>query len=1029
MLSLNIPLYRLWLLLISGSLLAGNIVTDNTFGPRNQLNGAGGYKIPDTLGSRRGGNLFYSFENFQLDTGETATFWKSQSGTIESIFARVTGPNVSKINGTIESTIPGASLYFLNPNGVEFGRDAKVIVDGSFAVSTAQKLTFADGADFSAVQPESGDSLTSASLSSFGFLGSKQPGKISFCDSVITMVEGRSFSVIGGELSFESPTSSGKITVPSGQVILTSVASSGDVGLDGTVTGVGVLRFDHQGIAMESFVIDTTGPTGGGVDMRAPHLKLNVSRIFSGTTGEGSGLPIRLNIDGHLDMERSSIGTSTTFNGTAGAVSVNARTARIAASPLGSIAEVNATSAASAGAVHIRGGKIQITNGGQISSSSEGNGQAGDVTVTARRNLLLDQKGSTSPTGIFANTFGGRGGDISVRAGSLTMTNRGSITSNTSGPGNAGDVRIHAGTVSISNFGRITSNTRAGGNSGRVNVSASNLLVTSGAQIAADTAGNGRGGNVTVSAETLQATYGGRISANTTNKGAGGNVSIRATQLQVSGNGRISTNTNNHGNGGVTTVSADSIRIGSGGSIEANAGELRADEPFGGRGHGGNISVTAGTLSIVGDENSMGTGVFAGNDSPDRRAHGGSISVNADQLSISDGGLITTRTAGPGFSGDIKIKAGDIHTRRGDSKFFTGIAADSAVGNSGSGGDVRIEAQTIMVSDGAQITSNTAGNGDGGEVAIKTAQLTVIDAIVGTESTTPGHDGVGGDVDIEAGTLTVLQGGRISATTFNNGAAGDVRVRAGDVSLGRGFSLTTGIFSGSESETERGEGGSVWLSARRISLQAGARISATTRGPGNGGSVFVDAASVALEGISRIESASIGEGSAGSVSIISRSSIALRGGSSITVKAAKSDAGSIRLIAPDYITLQNSKILAEAGLNGGDVFIDPQFVILDHSSISANAKLGAGGNITVISDTFLPSESGVTASSEKNVQGTVDIQSPDAQLANALTALPGGLLGIEIRLSDRCPMRLSSELSSFLVIGRGGLPPAPEDLR
>jgi hypothetical protein len=61
------------------------------------------------------------------------------------------------------------------------------------------------------------------------------------------------------------------------------------------------------------------------------------------------------------------------------------------------------------------------------------------------------------------------------------------------------------------------------------------------------------------------------------------------------------------------------------------------------------------------------------------------------------------------------------------------------------------------------------------------------------------------------------------------------------------------------------------------------------------------------------------------------------------------------------------------------------------------------------------------------VQGSVIIQSPDAQLANALTPLPAGLVGTNVRLSDRCAIRLGAEFSSFLVVGRGGTFATPDE--
>ncbi len=112
---------------------------------------AGNYDLRAELGRRAGPNLFHSFGKFSLRTGERATF--SGPDGIERIISRVTGGARSDIDGTIASTIPGADFYFLNPAGVVFGPNASLDLQGSFHVSTADELRFADGAAFSATDP------------------------------------------------------------------------------------------------------------------------------------------------------------------------------------------------------------------------------------------------------------------------------------------------------------------------------------------------------------------------------------------------------------------------------------------------------------------------------------------------------------------------------------------------------------------------------------------------------------------------------------------------------------------------------------------------------------------------------------------------------------------------------------------------------------------------------------------------------------------------------------------------------------
>src|SRR4029434_6234699 len=54
------------------------------------------------------------------------------------------------MDGQLQSTLPGANLYLLNPSGVLFRSNATLDISGSFHVSTADVLRFVDGATFSA---------------------------------------------------------------------------------------------------------------------------------------------------------------------------------------------------------------------------------------------------------------------------------------------------------------------------------------------------------------------------------------------------------------------------------------------------------------------------------------------------------------------------------------------------------------------------------------------------------------------------------------------------------------------------------------------------------------------------------------------------------------------------------------------------------------------------------------------------------------------------------------------------------------
>lgn len=137
--------------LLGGHAAAQSITVDGRLGPAQTLAGPN-YAIGAGLGRQVGGNLFHSFGAFGLKGGETATF--SGPAGVGNVVGRVTGGAASSINGRVRSTIPGASLYLVNPAGVVFGPNASVDVGGSFHASSADYLRMRDGARFGVANPD-----------------------------------------------------------------------------------------------------------------------------------------------------------------------------------------------------------------------------------------------------------------------------------------------------------------------------------------------------------------------------------------------------------------------------------------------------------------------------------------------------------------------------------------------------------------------------------------------------------------------------------------------------------------------------------------------------------------------------------------------------------------------------------------------------------------------------------------------------------------------------------------------------------
>jgi large exoprotein involved in heme utilization and adhesion len=116
--------------------------------------------------------------------------------------------------------------------------------------------------------------------------------------------------------------------------------------------------------------------------------------------------------------------------------------------------------------------------------------------------------------------------------------------------------------------------------------------------------------------------------------------------------------------------------------------------------------------------------------------------------------------------------------------------------------------------------------------------------------------------------------------------------------------------------------------------------------------------------------------------------------------------------------------------NGGNISIDPDFVVLKGSQIFAKAFAGNGGAIDITAGLFLadPSSS-VDASSTLGVSGTVQINAAINNLSSVVAQLPESLVAVQTLLRAACAARLAQgTTSSFVERGRDGIPAGPGDV-
>jgi large exoprotein involved in heme utilization and adhesion len=317
--------------------------------------------------------------------------------------------------------------------------------------------------------------------------------------------------------------------------------------------------------------------------------------------------------------------------------------------------------------------------------------------------------------------------------------------------------------------------------------------------------------------------------------------------------------------------------------------------------------------------------------------------------------------------------------------------------STGDGGDITVNAGYVEVGNGAAISATTGGSGRGGTVRVTAADTATISGEESGLFTSTGSSGAGGNIVLQARDVQLTNGASVSGESTGTGKGGTVQITATETFRSDNSKVTTAA--------QQAEGGNVTIASMNVQLANGSEVSAKTSGQGDAGDI-----------------------------VITANDTLLVNDSSITTEAIQADGGNIKINNDYMVFLGESEITASVGGGpdtvGGNIFLDPAFVILRNSNIIANAFEGRGGNIRIIAGTFLADpNSRVDASSDKGIDGTVDIRAPIKDLSQKVSPLPEEYMKVADLLREACIARVrGGEYSSFVVGGREGLPMEPGNL-
>ncbi|SKB11921.1 conserved exported hypothetical protein [Planktothrix sp. PCC 11201] len=771
-------------------------------------------------GTPAGTNLFHSFGEFSLPTGTEAFF--NNSTEIVNIITRVTGGGVSNLDGLIRAN-GIANLFLINPNGIVFGPNARLQIGGSFLGSTAESLLFSDGSEFSATNPQAPPLLTINVP--IGLQYGSDPASIVVQASQASTEEGegglrvgtgKALSLVGGSLKLDNAF----LLAPGGRIELGALAESGIVGLspEGHLSfPSGVSRADI--LLTNGTEVTVRGEMGGDIAVTTGNLTLQESSTLKAGIAAGMGSP---------DAQAGDIDINATNN-----VTIIGPDSFISNAILGD-------AMGNGGDLRISTGALMVLNGGQIFAATLGKGNVGDIEINVRDTARFDgaARENENSSAALNLVYGmGQGGNISLSAGTLTLTNGAAIQASTFGHGNAGNIILNIrdrATFDGSSWDGFSTGvysrsetSETVGDGGNISLSAGSVFVTNGAVITGSTEGQGRGGNINlfvrdqtvldglepiIEKDDLRLSSGLFSTVKKTGVGTAGDINVFTGSLSITNGAVIITRTDGQGRAGNILVNAQNFVSVSGFGLDFSGSGLFAQTELEAVGDAGDIVINTPSFQI-----SQGAVVNA---RTSNNSNGGNIVINTDRFEALTGGQLLTFAKGQGQAGNITINATEgIFLSGSDPTFFerqrffntivigdnqspaSAIYANTEKESTGGGGSLNLQADSIILKDGAEISVTSNGSG------------------------------ASGNLNILAPTIR-LDNSKLTAET-NAGEFGNIGIQTEDIRLRNNSNITTNAQGSAR-------GGNIVINTEKITALENSDITANSV-QGNGGRVVINA--------------------------------------------------------------------------------------------------------------------------------------------------------------------------------------------
>ncbi|MBD1857956.1 MULTISPECIES: filamentous hemagglutinin N-terminal domain-containing protein [Leptolyngbya] len=417
-----------------------------------------------------------------------------------------------------------------------------------------------------------------------------------------------------------------------------------------------------------------------------------------------------------------------------------------------------------------------------------------------------------------------------------------------------------------------------------------------------DVNGNGAGG-IYVAGRNITIQEGGRLMARNlpgSTQNARDDIKIQGSQsivlqsgfvfpgsgctVQICGS-LISNTTQGQGNAGTVVMTAPNIQMLDGGQVVLGA------RGTGASGIGGKAVIQADTLDIVGISKlaNFASGI-SGWMTNGASGQGGDVVVNAGRLRVLNGGSISVSSR---------------------SSFGSLVQSENATSTAGAG-NLEINVRESVEVSGVGIAST-------GVISPST-----LDASVFSDA-----KGRGGNIRINTDRLLISDGARISTSidaAQASGNAGKLEIRAREANISGNFSpnLRSEIIATSSGQVAAG---SINMKVDRLTVENSGRVSVSSTGSGDAGNISIDAKQILLKNQGTLQ-ANTNLGGEGNITIASNALI-LRSGSSITTNSGSNvSGGNININSDVIVGLGNSDIVANAVKGrGGDITLTTQGLI------------------------------------------------------------------------------------------------------